>query len=61
MAKRNYIFNTICEVFYRYGLSTDRDSSMENLSTLMGEVMERKAISRFSRFRIQVTIFLTDR
>ena len=36
MAKRNYIFNTIREVFYRYGFQQIETPSMENLSTLMG-------------------------
>lgn len=35
MAKRNYIFNTIREVFYRYGFQQIETPSMENLSTLM--------------------------
>ena len=37
MAKRNYIFNTIREVFYRYGFQQIETPSMENLSTLMGK------------------------
>lgn len=37
MAKRNYIFNTICEVFYLYGFQQIETPSMENLSTLMGK------------------------
>ncbi|WP_444341202.1 histidine--tRNA ligase [Phocaeicola plebeius] len=40
MAKRNYIFNTICEVFYRYGFQQIETPSMENLSTLMGKYGE---------------------
>ena len=33
MAKRNYIFNTIREVFYLYGFQQIETPSMENLST----------------------------
>ena len=40
MAKRNYIFNTIREVFYRYGFQEIETPSMENLSTLMGKYGE---------------------
>ena len=40
MAKRNYIFDTIREVFYRYGFQQIETPSMENLSTLMGKYGE---------------------
>ena len=40
MAKRNYIFNTIRKVFYRYGFQQIETPSMENLSTLMGKYGE---------------------
>ena len=40
MAKRNYIFNTVREVFYRYGFQQIETPSMENLSTLMGKYGE---------------------
>lgn len=40
MSKRNYIFNTIREVFYRYGFQQIETPSMENLSTLMGKYGE---------------------
>ena len=40
MVKRNYIFNTIREVFYRYGFQQIETPSMENLSTLMGKYGE---------------------
>lgn len=40
MAKRNYIFNTIREVFHRYGFQQIETPSMENLSTLMGKYGE---------------------
>ena len=35
MAKRNYIFNTIREVFHLFGYQQIETPSMENLSTLM--------------------------
>ena len=38
MAKRNYIFNTIREVYHLYGFQQIETPSMEMLSTLMGEV-----------------------
>ncbi|MDO4215030.1 MAG: histidine--tRNA ligase [Bacteroidales bacterium] len=37
MTRRNYIFNTIREVFYLYGFQQIETPSMENLSTLMGK------------------------
>lgn len=40
MAKRNYIFNTIKEVYALYGFSQIQTPSMENLSTLMGKYGE---------------------
>ncbi len=40
MAKRNYIFNTIREVFSLYGFQQIETPSMENLSTLMGKYGE---------------------
>ena len=40
MAKRNYIFDTIRSVFYRYGFKQIETPSMENLSTLMGKYGE---------------------
>jgi histidyl-tRNA synthetase len=40
MAKRNYIFDTIREVFYWYGFQQIETPSMENLSTLMGKYGE---------------------
>lgn len=40
MEKRNYIFNTIREVFYLYGFQQIETPSMENLSTLMGKYGE---------------------
>ena len=40
MAKRNYIFNTIREVYGLYGYQQIETPSMENLSTLMGKYGE---------------------
>lgn len=40
MAKRNYIFDTIRQVFYLYGYSQIETPAMENLSTLMGKYGE---------------------
>ena len=40
MAKRNYIFNTIRDVYGLYGYQQIETPSMENLSTLMGKYGE---------------------
>jgi histidyl-tRNA synthetase len=40
MAKRNYIFDTIRNVFYLYGFKQIETPAMENLSTLMGKYGE---------------------
>ena len=40
MAKRNYIFNTIREVFSLYGFKQIETPALENLSTLMGKYGE---------------------
>ena len=40
MAKRNYIFNTIKEVYALYGFEQIETPAMENLSTLMGKYGE---------------------
>ena len=40
MAKRNYIFNTIREVYHLYGYQQIETPSMEMLSTLMGKYGE---------------------
>lgn len=40
MARRNYIFNTIREVFHLYGFEQIETPTMENLSTLMGKYGE---------------------
>ena len=40
MAKRNYIFNTIRDVYARHGYTQIETPAMENLSTLMGKYGE---------------------
>lgn len=40
MAKRNYIFNTIRDVYHLYGYQQIETPAMENLSTLMGKYGE---------------------
>ena len=40
MVKRNYIFDTIKEVFRLYGFQPIETPAMENLSTLMGKYGE---------------------
>ncbi len=50
MAKRNYIFNTIRDVYHLYGFQQIETPSMEMLSTLMGKYYSLK-------FRIQEIIF----
>ncbi len=40
MSKRNYIFNTIREVYHLYGFKQIETPAMENLSTLMGKYGE---------------------
>ena len=40
MAKRNYIFDTIKDVYALYGFQQIETPSMENLSTLMGKYGE---------------------
>jgi histidyl-tRNA synthetase len=40
MVKRNYIFETIKEVFRLYGFQPIETPAMENLSTLMGKYGE---------------------
>ena len=40
MARRNYIFNTIKDVFALYGFQQIETPAMENLSTLMGKYGE---------------------
>ena len=43
MAKRNYIFDTIREVFYTFGFQPIETPAMENFSTLMGKYGEEGA------------------
>lgn len=40
MARRNYIFDTVKEIFQRYGFQSIETPAMENLSTLMGKYGE---------------------
>ena len=40
MAKRNYIFNMIRDVYHLYGFQQIETPAMENLSTLMGKYGE---------------------
>ena len=56
MAKRNYIFNTIRDVFHLFGYQQIETPSMENLSTLMGN-MEMKGINYCLRYRTQAITF----
>ena len=55
MAKRNYIFNTIRDVFHLFGYQQIETPSMENLSTLMGKYGD-EGISYCLRYRTQVII-----
>ena len=48
-AKRNYIFNTISDVFQLFGFQEIETPAMENLSTLMVN-MEKREINFFSKF-----------
>ena len=61
MAKRNYIFNTIREVFHLYGFQQIETPSMETLSTLMGKY-GKKATNCCLKFRTLANYFsgLTD-
>ena len=40
MARRNYIFDTVKDIFQRYGFQSIETPAMENLSTLMGKYGE---------------------
>ena len=55
MAKRNYIFNTIREVYHLYGFQQIETPSMEMLSTLMGKYGEEGDKLLF-KYRILVII-----
>ena len=61
MAKRNYIFNTIREVYHLYGFQQIETPSMEMLSTLMGKYGEEgdKLLFKIQRSVIYVS-GLTD-
>lgn len=54
MARRNYIFNTIRDVFGLFGYNPIETPAMENLSTLMGNTAKR-ATSFSSRFSTPAT------
>ena len=54
MAKRNYIFDTIREVFYTFGFQPIETPAMENFSTLMGKYGGR-ATSCCSRYLTRAT------
>lgn len=56
MAKRNYIFNTIREVYHLYGFQQIETPSMEMLSTLMGKYGE-EGINSCLRYKIPEIIF----
>ena len=55
MAKRNYIFNTIRDVYALYGFQQIETPSMENLSTLMGKYGE-EGDKLLLKSKIRVTI-----
>ena len=56
MAKRNYIFNTIREVFHLFGYQQIETPSMENLSTLMGKYGD-EGDKLLLRYRTQAITF----
>ena len=56
MLRREYIFETIKQVFRLYGYQPIETPAMENLTTLLAN-MVRKAISFFSGYSIQVISF----
>ena len=49
MARRNYIFDTIKQVYQLYGFQQIETPAMETLGTLMGN-MARRVISCFLKF-----------
>lgn len=55
MAKRNYIFDTIKEVYALYGFQQIETPAMETLQTLMVNTVKR-GTSCSSRFSILATI-----
>ena len=52
MAKRNYIFNTIKEVYALYGFQQIETPAMETLQTLMGKYGEEGDKLLFKIFKI---------
>ncbi len=53
MMKRDFIFNTVKEVFRLYGYQPIETPAMENLSTLLGKYGEEE-INCFSEYLIRV-------
>ena len=53
MARRNYIFNTIKDVFLLYGFQQIETPAIENLSTLMGKYGEEGDKLLFKRYQVQ--------
>ena len=53
MAKRNYIFNTIKDVYALYGFQQIETPAMETLQTLMGKYGEEGDKLAFCRVRCQ--------
>ena len=48
MARRNYIFNTIRDIFALFGFKQIETPAMENLSTLMGKYGEDRKSTRLN-------------
>ena len=61
MAKRNYIFNTIREVYHLYGFQQIETPAMENLSTLMGKYGEEGDKLLFKILNSGKNLFLPER
>ena len=57
MAKRNYIFNTIREVYHLYGFQQIETPAMENLSTLMGKYGEEGDKLLFKNIKFRRLLF----
>ena len=56
MAKRNYIFNTIREVYELYGFRQIETPALENLSTLMGKYGFPMRVERFSSAGVSICL-----
>ena len=56
MAKRNYIFDTIREVFRLYGFQQIETPAMESLSTLMGKYGAPSSPASFARKACAMTL-----